>query len=125
MDIAIQPSAPAYACPMKIVEYMGMGKCIVAPDQPNVRELLEPGVTGALFPPGGKMGLQRALIELVENPEMRTRLGRQAYEKLNERGLLWTKNAEKVISLLGLENQKFKGELSVASAAGVGSQIRG
>lgn len=125
MDIAIQPSAPAYACPMKIVEYMGMGKCIVAPDQPNVRELLEPGVTGALFPPGDKMGLQRALIELVENPGKRTRLGQQAYEKLKEQGLLWTKNAEKVISLLSLENQKFKGSFSVASAAGVRSHIRG
>lgn len=99
MDIAIQPSAPAYACPMKIVEYMGMGKCIVAPDQPNVRELLEHGVTGALFPPGDKIRFQSTLIELVTHPEKRMQLGHQARENLNERGLLWTTNAEKVISL--------------------------
>ena len=39
-DIALQPSAVAYACPLKLVEYMAMGKAIIAPDQPNIRELI-------------------------------------------------------------------------------------
>jgi len=121
MDIAIQPSAPAYACPMKIVEYMGMGKCIVAPDQPNVRELLDPGITGELFPPGDKIRFQRTLIELVTHPEKRIRLGRQARETLNERGLLWTRNAERVISLFSQGNQSLTPECADSSAADVGS----
>ena len=49
MDIAVQPRAPRYACPMKVLEYMGMGKCIVAPFQPNICEILEDKVTGFLF----------------------------------------------------------------------------
>src|SRR5262249_6955301 len=46
MDVAVQPSAPEYACPMKIVEYMAMAKCVVAPDQPNIREILRAGHSG-------------------------------------------------------------------------------
>src|SRR6185503_19651967 len=57
IDIAVQPSAPEYACPMKIFEYMGMGKCIVAPDQPNIREILEHNVNGYLFETGNRQSL--------------------------------------------------------------------
>ena len=37
---------------MKLIEYMAMGRCIVAPDQPNIRELLSDGISARLFPPG-------------------------------------------------------------------------
>lgn len=100
MDIAVQPSAPSYACPMKIIEYMGMGKCILAPDQPNVRELLVQGVTGELFHPEDKSSLLQALIGLVDDHGKRELLGRQALESLQRRGLYWSHNAEKVISLV-------------------------
>lgn len=104
MDIAVQPSAPSYACPMKIIEYMGMGKCILAPDQPNVRELIVQGVTGELFHPEDKASLLQALIGLVNNHRKRELLGRKALESLQRRGLYWSHNAEKVISLVSQEN---------------------
>jgi glycosyltransferase involved in cell wall biosynthesis len=56
LDIALQPGATAYACPMKLLEYMAMGRCILAPDQPNIRELLRDGVSARLFCPGRSPG---------------------------------------------------------------------
>lgn len=39
-DIALQPAVTPYASPLKLFEYMGMGKTIIAPDQENIREIL-------------------------------------------------------------------------------------
>ncbi|MGH7078425.1 MAG: glycosyltransferase family 4 protein, partial [Acetobacteraceae bacterium] len=39
-DIALQPHALAYASPLKLFEYMAAGLAIVAPDQPNIREVV-------------------------------------------------------------------------------------
>src|SRR5262249_28142189 len=78
MDIAVQPSVAEYACPMKILEYMGMGRCIVAPNQPNIQELLEDGVSGFLFPPGDKDSLRATLRELLDHPAKREAAGQKA-----------------------------------------------
>ena len=103
MDIAVQPSAPEYACPMKILEYMGMGKCIVAPDQSNIREILDDGTTGLLFQPGDKASLSAALMKLLQTPEQREAMGRKAYERIFERSFLWQANAQKALTLIGGE----------------------
>ena len=50
-DIALQPRVVAYASPLKLFEYMAAGKAIVAPDQPNIREVLVDGETALLFDP--------------------------------------------------------------------------
>ena len=49
MDIAVSPRATFYSSPMKILEYMGMGKAVVAPDMENIRDLLSHGSDGILF----------------------------------------------------------------------------
>ena len=51
-DIALQPASVPYASPLKVFEYMAAGRAIVAPDQPNLREVLEDGRTGAAVRPG-------------------------------------------------------------------------
>ena len=51
MDIALQPSATAYASPLKLFDYMGAAVAIVAPDQPNIREILTHGRDALLFTP--------------------------------------------------------------------------
>src|SRR6185312_2902765 len=50
-DIALQPLVVAYASPLKIFEYMAAGRAIIAPDQPNIREILRDGETALLFDP--------------------------------------------------------------------------
>jgi glycosyltransferase involved in cell wall biosynthesis len=99
MDVAVQPRAPDYACPMKIIEYMAMAKCIVAPDQANIREIVTDGENGLLFAPGDASALRRALLRVTGDPAQRVALGQKALETISSRGLLWTKNAERALEL--------------------------
>jgi glycosyltransferase involved in cell wall biosynthesis len=100
LDIALQPRATAYACPMKLLEYMAMGGCIVAPDQPNIRELVHDGVTARLFPPEDYGRLVELIAELMRAPAQRAILGRNAYQSTIERNLIWRANAARALALL-------------------------
>jgi glycosyltransferase involved in cell wall biosynthesis len=103
LDIALQPRATAYACPMKLVEYMAMARCIVAPDQPNVRELLRDGVSARLLPPEDYGRLVDLIAELMRAPAVRATLGRNARQSTIDRDLTWRGNAARALALLGNE----------------------
>jgi glycosyltransferase involved in cell wall biosynthesis len=100
MDIAVQPRAPRYACPMKVLEYMGMGKCIVAPFQPNICEILEDKITGFLFLPEDKNSLRQVLLTLINNKKLQDESGMRAFSAVQSSRLSWQGNAEKVILLV-------------------------
>ncbi|NUO78907.1 glycosyltransferase family 4 protein [candidate division KSB1 bacterium] len=100
MDIAVQPKAPEYACPMKIFEYLGMGKCIVAPDQPNIREILCDRDNGYLFQPENKESLRTALSELLRDSAKRKRVEARAAQSVFEKGFLWQENAKRTLELI-------------------------
>jgi glycosyltransferase involved in cell wall biosynthesis len=99
VDIATQPAANEYCCPMKVIEYMGMGKPIVAPDQPNLSELITDGKEGLLFNPGDVQDMTRALGNLVKDAELRNHLGHNAVAAIEKRGLLWSANAARVVEI--------------------------
>ena len=98
-DIALQPSAVAYACPLKLIEYMSMGRAIIAPDQPNIRELITNSETGLLVRDGDPSELTQAILALTNNIELRISLGRKAAQAVRQRGLTWDANAERVLAL--------------------------
>lgn len=98
-DIAVQPAANEYCCPMKIIEYMAMGKPIVGPRQENIEELIREGVEGLLFQPNSVSSLAEALRRAVENMDATREMGRRAKLALEERGLFWTTNAARVVEL--------------------------
>ena len=99
LDIAVQPAANEYCCPMKILEYMALSKPIVAPRQENIEELLTDGKQALLFRPGDAAGLQSALLSLTRDAALRARLGAGARAAIDERGLLWSRNAERAVEL--------------------------
>ncbi len=99
LDIAVQPAANEYCCPMKILEYMALGKPIVAPRQENIEELVTDGEQALLFRPGDAAGLESALLKLAHNAALRARLGAAARAAIDERGLLWSRNAERAVEL--------------------------
>jgi glycosyltransferase involved in cell wall biosynthesis len=97
-DIALQPSVVSYASPLKIFEYMAAGLAIVAPDQPNIREILTEGETALLFDPGQPEAMWRAVVTLAADPALRRRLGRAAREDLIRRRFTWRDNAARVVA---------------------------
>ena len=96
MDIVIQPKAVAYASPLKLFEYMAAGRAIVAPDQPNIREVLAHEETALLFDPAEVDGAWRAVLRLVEDAPLRHRLGVAARAEIARRGYTWRANAERL-----------------------------
>jgi glycosyltransferase involved in cell wall biosynthesis len=99
-DIALQPDATAYASPLKLIEYMALGKAIVAPDQPNIRELLENERSALLFDKDTPDAIRPALMRLIADRGLRERLGAAAAAEVKRRPLTWTANADHVASLL-------------------------
>jgi glycosyltransferase involved in cell wall biosynthesis len=99
MDIAVSPRATFYASPMKILEYMGMGKAIVAPDMENIRDILTHEHDGLLFRPEDGGSLAKSLQHLIADVAVRSQLGQAARQKIvAER--TWLHNAKDVIRLI-------------------------
>ena len=61
-----------------IMEAMAAGLPVVASDVGGIPELVEPGVTGELFPPGDDEALAHHLISLLRSPERRARMSSAA-----------------------------------------------
>jgi glycosyltransferase involved in cell wall biosynthesis len=99
VDVALQPSAVPYASPLKLFEYMAAGLAIVAPDQPNIREILSDGRDALLFPPGDAEAFRLAIRSLSADAELRRRLGRAARATIAERAYTWDANAARVEAL--------------------------
>lgn len=98
VDIAISPKATFYASPMKIMEYMALKKAVIAPDMPNIHDIIVDYEDGLLFKSGGTEALSKAMLELAANPEFRGYLARNARKKV-ENNLNWIKNAKLILSL--------------------------
>jgi glycosyltransferase involved in cell wall biosynthesis len=99
IDIAVQPAANEYCCPMKILEYLALGKPLIGPRQENIQELVREGVDAMLFAPGEEAGMIRALEGIALDAERRAGMSVAAARAIEERGFLWTRNAQRVIEL--------------------------
>ena len=71
--------------PLKLFEYMAAGKAIVAPAVPNMERILTNRVTGLLVPPDNPEALAGALVELLEDEPLRSKIGQAAKEEAIEK----------------------------------------
>lgn len=98
-DVALQPHVVAYASPLKLIEYLALGRAIVAPATANIEEILTHGESGLLFDPGDTDAFAEAVVRLANDTALRERLGQAALALLRERNLTWRHNAERVVEL--------------------------
>lgn len=99
MDVAVSPRATFYASPMKVLEYMAMGKALVAPAMDNLRDIITDGVDGVLFEPERIDSLEAALLSLTADPARGAALGAAARSTI-ENARTWRHNALDVIAML-------------------------
>ena len=85
-----------YASPLKLFEYMALGRAIVASGSPNIREILDHEQDALLFEPGSPTSLAAAICRLAGDAELRIRLGRGAAQKIAARNYTWHGNAVRV-----------------------------
>lgn len=98
-DIALQPAVVPYASPLKLFEYMFLGKAIIAPDSANIREIVEDGESALLFEPGNIEEFKNCVARLCNDPELRARLGHGARAAVDARRYYWSDNALKICGL--------------------------
>ncbi len=102
MDIAVLPSIPVYASPMKLFEYMAMGKAVLMPDQPNLREVIIEGQNGMFIPKDDPNGFAKAVTALATNPALQQKISCGAIETIQQGRYFWTENARRVLQGVGL-----------------------
>lgn len=82
IDITPFPRRPLpvteMVAPLKPVEAMAAGKAVVLSSVAGMRGLVQPDETGLVFAKGQVADLQRQLQRLLQDPELRQRLGRAA-----------------------------------------------
>jgi len=98
-DIAMQPQVVAYASPLKLFEYMALGRAIVAPATANICEVLTDGEDALLFDPADASAFRAAIERLCADPVLRERLGRAARAAIDRQGLTWANNARRIVAL--------------------------
>lgn len=98
MDIAVLLNSNSYGSPMKIFEYLGMQKAVIAPNVDPVREVLKDGDTGLLIAPGDAAQMAERILQLCADSTLRHRLGHagRAYVLANH---TWRKNAMRIVEI--------------------------
>jgi colanic acid/amylovoran biosynthesis glycosyltransferase len=71
--------------PNVLVEAMALGVPVVSSDLPAIRELVTHGVDGLLVPAGDSEALAAALCRLLDDPQLRRRLGGEGRHTVVER----------------------------------------
>jgi len=105
-DVALQPEVTTYASPLKLFEYMALNRAIVAPDAPNIREVLVHRQDSLLFEPESPKSLGDAIRLLVRDAELRARLGAGAADKIRREDISWARNARRAMALVEAARSK-------------------
>ncbi|MGE0099207.1 MAG: glycosyltransferase family 4 protein [Hydrogenophaga sp.] len=99
-DVALQPAVTAYASPLKLMEYLVLGKAIVAPGTPNLREVLTHDLNALLFDEADLGGMEQALTLLSARADLRARLAEGSRQTVDRLNLTWRGNAQRVAALV-------------------------
>lgn len=100
--VGVMPDSNVYGSPMKIFEYMAMGKPVVVPDYGPLRDAVTDGQEGFIFRPGDVDHLAACLARLLRDDELYQRMARQARRRIEERHN-WVCNADTILKTMANE----------------------
>jgi glycosyltransferase involved in cell wall biosynthesis len=86
-----------YMSPLKIFEYMGQGKAIIASDLPVLREILEDGISAILAKPDDADSWENAIIKL-KDPKLRKHIGDLARKEALDK-YTWFARAKQIVAI--------------------------
>jgi len=98
MPHSATPVSERYASPLKLFEYMGAGKPIVASDLPAVREVLRDGENARLVRPADPRDLASGIAAVLADDHVAERIARTAFAEAAS--YTWDRRAEQLDGLL-------------------------
>ncbi len=101
-DVAVAPYRKVelfYNSPMKIHEYLAMGKPVLAPRMGQNGELIQHGENGLLYEPDDAEGMLAHLRHLIQDANLRARLGQAARVRSHETVWSWERNAAAILEV--------------------------
>lgn len=98
MDFGIIPDSNDYGSPMKLFEFMAMGKGMVVPDFTPITEVVTDNFNSWLFQRKNKQDCVKRFFEVASDPEQLKKIGQNAIEYI-ETQRQWRHNVEQIIKL--------------------------
>jgi glycosyltransferase involved in cell wall biosynthesis len=83
-SVVCLPSFYGEGVPKVLIEAASCGRAIVTTDTPGCREIVKDGVNGLLVPPGDVAAVADAIKQLIDSPELRSKMaakGRELVER--------------------------------------------
>lgn len=80
-DILVHPTIEGEGSPSAIKEAMIAGVPVLASDIAPVREIISSGNVGILFPPAKNEEIEKAVLNMIDNPEIRKKISSEALKK--------------------------------------------
>ena len=96
-DVAVMPHSNDYGSPMKILEYMAMGKAVIAPRLGPLEDIIKDGINGLLFEPKDNEDFQKKLVQVLSDERFQKSLGFAARQAIIDK-FNWDSNASKIIA---------------------------
>lgn len=99
-DVVVAPYQAAedfYFSPLKVIEALACGRPVVAPRIGQLVELITHGRTGLLYRPDDAQDCQRTIMTLLDSPDLRAAMGREARQSVAGRG--WDRIVQRVADL--------------------------
>ncbi|WP_068544426.1 glycosyltransferase family 4 protein [Thalassotalea crassostreae] len=106
MDYGILPDSNLYGSPMKLFEFMAMGKGMVAPDFAPIAEVVTNDLTSWLFSANDREACIEKVLSLSEKHDEHQRVGDNAKNYIIEQRQ-WIHNAQQLLGLI--DNEKNSG----------------
>ncbi len=85
-----------FGSPTKLFEYMAMGKPIIASDLEQIGKIIQHKVNGIKVKPGNATELASAILDLIEDKQLRLIIGTNARHDA-EKNFTWKMNAERIL----------------------------
>lgn len=98
MDFGIIPDSNDYGSPMKLFEFMAMGKGMLVPDFTPITEVVIDNSNSWIFKRKNKRNCVKRFFDIASNPEQLKKVGENAIEYI-ETQRQWRHNVEQIIKL--------------------------
>ncbi len=99
VTVAPYPELPDfYFSPLKLYEYLAVGKPVIASDVGQIKRIVTDGDNGLLIKPGDAAALARRIEYLANDSNICEELGARARESVLDK--TWINNAQRVLSII-------------------------